>query len=270
MLVVAVSRNGETFVPDGNSTIEEGDLITLVGKRERLDGVQKKFRGVESRNRNIAIMGGSRIGSHLARLLDNGKYSVKLIERDMDRCNVLAAQLKHVRVICRDATTRSALEQEHMENVDLFISATRDDEQNIMANVLAKEVGASRSIAVIHQPDFAPLVYKLGIDHTVTPRASLANRILRIVHEGRASRLSVLEEGEIEIVEFAVRKPSAITGKKLSQIGGKLPRHTLIAAILRGENVIVPGGEDSIEVGDSVVVIVSLDSIGMVQKLFDV
>jgi trk system potassium uptake protein TrkA len=135
-----------------------------------------------------------------------------------------------------------------------------------MASVLAKEVGAAQTIAVVHQPDFAPLVRKLGIDHAVTPRASIANRILRLVHQKNISTLAVLEEGDIEIVELSVNGDSNIHGKALKDV--RLPRGALVASILRGEKVIVPKGDSVVRSGDSVILIASAELLDAVQKLF--
>src|SRR5690606_3349845 len=110
---------------------------------------------------------------------------------NLTRCHELAGILKKTKVVCRDATSRAALELEHVDGADIFVSATRDDERNIMAAVLAKEVGARESLAVVHQPDFASLVGKLGIDHAVTPRASIANRVLKLVSQSSVSSLAI-------------------------------------------------------------------------------
>ncbi len=267
-LLGTINRKGQTMVPNGSSVVEPGDLITLIGKRESIPTLQSQFQGHITKTDHITIMGGGSIGLHLAQLLDNRACSVKLIDWDMERCNFLAAKLKRVKVVCRDASSRSALEQEHIDEMDLFVATTSDDERNIMACVLAKEIGAAHSVAVVNQPDFAPLVGRLGIDHAVTPRACLSNRILRLIHQKNISTLAVLDEGQVEIIEFKVEAPAPLTGKSLRDIAGRFPKGALVATILRGEEVIVPSGESRIEVGDSVVMVAALDSIDAVLKLF--
>jgi trk system potassium uptake protein TrkA len=268
VLFGVISRNGKSFIPHGETVVQTGDLVTLIGRRGKLEPVQRQFQAAPDRTERVVIMGGGSIGLHLAQLLDGRSISAKLLDWNMDRCSVLAAKLRKVKVVCRDATSRSSLEQEHINDVDLFVATTSDDEHNIMASVLAKELGADHTVAVVHQPDFAPLVYRLGIDHAVTPRACLANRILKLVHQKTVSTLAVLEEGQVEVLEFPVQRKTAITGKTLAQIGSKMPSNSLVATILRGDDVIVPSGEDAIQVGDSVVMIASLDSVDVVQKLF--
>ncbi len=265
-LVGAITRNGQTLIPHGDSTIEPGDVVTFIGERDQIDHMLSLFKGREEKAEKVTIMGGSSIGMHLARILEERGQSVKIIDWNLSRCNQLAAKLKKAKVVCRDATSRVALEQEHVDRADVFVSCTRDDEKNIMAGVLAKEVGAAQTIAVVHQPDFAPLVRKLGIDHAVTPRASIANRILRLVHQQNISTLAVLEEGDIEIVELTVNGDSALHGKALKDV--RLPRGALVASILRGEKVVVPKGDSVVQSGDSVIVIASAELLDAVQKLF--
>ena len=266
VLVGLISRNGVAIIPRGDTKIEVHDLVTLIGQKEQMDNVQKLFQGTEPSIRNVVIAGGGTIGMHLATIQEQRGRKVKLMEWNPNRCNELAAALKQTTVVCRDATSRVALEQEHVEDADMFVSATKDDERNIMAGVLAKEVGADQSVAVVHQPDFAPLVSRLGIDYAVTPRASIANRVLKLVHQKEVSSLSVLEEGQIEILELPVASDAPVIGKQLKDV--RFPKDSLVTTILRGDNVIIPRGDDELHAGDSVIVISSSDSLEGVQKIF--
>ncbi|MFA6240254.1 MAG: Trk system potassium transporter TrkA, partial [Candidatus Hydrogenedentales bacterium] len=265
-LVGAISRNGATIIPHGDSTIEPGDVVAFIGERDQIDKALALFKGIEPKPQRVVLMGGGSIGLHLAQLLESRQISVKILDWNLQRCNELAAALKKTKVVCRDATTRSSLEQEHVDRADVFVSCTSDDERNIMASVLAKEVGVTQTISVVHQPDFAPLVRKLGIDHAVTPRASVANRILRLVHQKTVASLAILEEGEVEIVELSVSEGAHIAGKALKDVS--LPRGTLVASILRGDAVLVPKGDSVVWAGDSVILIASANLIDDAQKLF--
>ncbi len=266
VLLGVIGRNGEVEIPRGDSTLHENDYVTLIGRKASMDETIRLFQGVEVRHDKIVIMGGSRTSLHLAEVLENRGRSVKLFEWNMARCNELAAVLKKTKVVCRDATSRLSLEQEHVDGADIFIAATHDDERNIMASVLAKEVGVREALAVVHQPDFVPLVGKLGIDHAVTPRACIANRILKLVNQERSTALAVLEDGKIEILEFKVGGSNPLVGEELKAV--KFPKQTLIACILRGEEVIIPRGTDALQAGDSVIVIAHARSLEAIQKLF--
>lgn len=266
VLVGVISRNEEAQIPYGGSQIQQDDIVTLVGKAESLDKAKKLFQGVEVRNDKVVIMGGSRTGLQLAEILEKDGRSVKLFEWNMTRCNELASQLKKTKVVCRDATSRMSLEQEHVADYDIFIAATHDDERNIMASVLAKEVGVRTALAVVHQPDFVPLVRKLGIDHAITPRACIANRVVKLTSREHNQSIAMLEDGQVEILEFDFNCESPLIGQRLADI--KFPQQSLVASILRKEEVIIPTGEDVLEPNDTVIVITTSESLDAIRKLF--
>jgi len=267
VLLGLISRRGKTIIPHGDSIVEIGDLVTLVGHRDKLSGVQKLFHGDEQKPRRVVIMGGGTTGMRLAQAVEGRVKSVKIIERHPERSRELAEQLPRVKVVCRDGTSRASLEQEHLDKIDVFVAATGDDERNIMAGVLAREVGARMSVAIVHQPDFAPLVERLGIDLAVTPRACIANSILKLVHLGQVTSLAVLGEGQVEVMEMPVGDGSPMLGRQLKDLSAKIPRDALIATILRGDKVIVPSGNDEIHAGDSLVMIVAAEALEQVRKL---
>jgi len=266
-LAGVVVREGNAFIPNGDTVIEPGDTVAFIGDKEGMAKVQKLFKGSTPATEKVVIMGGSTIGLHLAQVLENRQPSVKLMEWNMATCNAIAPRLKKTKVVCRDASSRDALEQEHVGGADMFIAATSDDERNIMACLLAKEVGAKTSISVVNQPDFASLVGKLGIDHAVTPRVSVANRVLRLIHHRAVSAMGASDSGAVEILEYDVSPKSPIIGKPLRDV--RFPKQVLIGGIVRGEKVIVPRGEDALEEGDTVLVIVNAKSIDAVERLIN-
>lgn len=266
-LIGVIERAGACFIPRGDSVVEPGDHVALIGHKDKLPKLQRLFQDTEQKPRRVAIMGGSAVGMRVAKALDGNVKSVKLFERREDRAELFATQLNKVKVVCRDAASRVALEQEHIEGVDFFVAATSDDERNIMAGVLAKEVGAKAVIAIINQPDFAPLVRRLGIDLAVTPRASVANRIIKLAHQTMFTSLAILAEGQIEVMEFNADKNSPVIGKPLKDVAAKFPREALIATILRGDRVIVPSGNDSVQEDDSLIVIAMQTAVETVRKV---
>ncbi|HEO69904.1 MAG TPA: Trk system potassium transporter TrkA [Candidatus Hydrogenedentes bacterium] len=268
VLLGAISRRSQTLIPHGDTIVEPGDLVTLVGKREKMEAVQKLFHGADSQPRSVVIMGGGSIGLHLAQVLEQRLRSVKLFDKNSAYCCHLSEQLMKTDVIARDVTSRTVIEEESVAAADLFVATTRDDERNIMASVLAKEMGVDHTVTVVHQPDFAPLVWKLGIDHAVTPRTCFANRVLKLVRQEQVSSAAVLEEGEVEILEVHVKDKMPIAGKPLREVQSRFPRQALVATIQRGDDVIVPSGNDAMLVGDCVVIITTSDAVEAVRKLF--
>ncbi len=268
VLLGVINRRGKSFIPHGDTVVKVGDHITLVGLKENLAPVQQLFHYNDQKARRVAIVGGSTVGVRLAQALEGKVRTVKLFERREERCNTLAARLEKAKIVCRDATSRTALEQEHINDFDVLVAATGDDERNIMAGVLAKEVGVNMVVAIVKQPDFAPLVERLGVDLAITPRACMANRILRLVHQDKATSLAILGEGQVEVIEFEIGDGSPILGKQIRDYRSKFPRGALIATILRGDSVIVPSGDDEIHAGDSVILIASSESVDAARKLF--
>ena len=267
VLVGLISRDGKSVVPNGDAVVNPGDQVTLIGQRDKIGKALKLFQADTERPERVAIVGGGTIGLRLAQALDGKVKSVKLFERREDRATALAPKLKKGKVVCRDGTSRVSLEQEHIDAVDVFVSATKDDERNIMASVLAKDLGAKKAVAVINQPDFAPLVRRLGIDLAVTPRASIANRILKLAHLGQVESLAILDEGRVEVLEFEVGPKSAVLNRPLREASARLPKGVLVATIVRGDNVTVPGGDDRLQAGDRVVLIAKGDALEPARRL---
>ena len=268
VLVGLINRHGAIMIPHGDSIIEPGDQVMLVGRQEQMDGFQTLFQSNTAVPRRVVIMGGGQVGFRLAKAIEGKVRTVKLFERRENRSEELAAKLPKTKVICRDATSRSALEQENVKGADVFVATTNDDERNIMAGVLAKEVGAKTVVSIIHQPDFAELVERLGIDVAITPRACIANRILRLAHKDQVTALAVLGEGQIEVLEFDVNEDCPLLDTPLRDLKNRFPRNALIATILRGEQVVIPGGENTLRAGDSAVVLATAESLDAVRKLF--
>lgn len=266
VLVALIRRASHSFIPHGESRVEKGDVLVVIGEPSAVDEVQKTFAGTEPKPQKIAIMGGGEVGFHLSHLLEHQHEWVKIFEMSESRCKELAGKLARAEVLQADATKKSVLEEEFIGEADVFVATTDDDERNIMASLLAREVGAGMAICVVHQPDFAELVQKLGIDYTVTPRACVANRIMRLVHQKQFSSLAILEESGIELVEFFIKEDSSVANVPLEEI--RFPGGALVAAILRGKEVIVPRGSDRLQPGDSVIVVTSPETHNELLKLF--
>ena len=267
VLLGVINHDGKSIIPHGDTQVSNGDFITLIGHKERLGEVHALFREQTDKPRKVAIMGGSKIGFILAQALEGRVKTTKLFERNEERAQRLAEQLHTTKVVYRDAVSRESLEQEHISGFDVYVAATGDDERNIIGSVMAKEVGVEDVVAVVHQPDFAPLVQRLGIDLAVTPRTSIANRIIRLVHQKEVTSMAVIGEGQIEVVEITLSDNAQVVGARLRDLEIK-PGHALVAAIMREKQVVVPGGEDKLHAGDHVVVIATAASRESVQKLF--
>lgn len=269
-LVALIERNGAIIIPHGDSQVLPGDQITLIGNKDKMRNLIKLFIDEKARPKKVAILGGGTIGVRLALALEGTVRSIKIIERNHAQAVALSRQFSKVKIVERDGASRADLEQEHIDGSYAFVAATNDDERNIMAAVLAKEVGAKTVVAVVNQPDFAPLVERLGIDFTVSPRASIANSIIKMIHSGEVASLALLSDGQIEVVEYEVDASSPVLGRQIKDFSRKMPKDALITTILRGEKVFVPNGDSEILEGDSVVVLASAEALDQVRKVLKV
>lgn len=270
VLVGVLDRNGQTTIPHGSDKILPGDKVTLLGKREQINDALQKFQGHDLRFQRIAVMGGGAIGRRIAHSLEGKVDVLKLFERLPEKAARLATGFRspQIHVINRDATSRNNLEQEQVNQFDLFIATTEDDERNIIAGVLAREVGVKMSAVVVHHPDFAPLLVKLGIDMAVTPRNVVANSILKLLHQQTVTASAILGEGKVEVAELNVHESSSAANKTLKELSQLLPKTSLITTIIHGDKTFVPSGDDTIHGGDSVVIITMAETMNDVRQLF--
>lgn len=266
--VGTIQRNGKTWIAGATDSVEVEDHITLIGTRDEIDDVKPKFQVKSSPIRSVAIAGGGETGLALARMLEGQRYHVTLLEQDMQRCEFLARLLEHTTVVHADATRRAILEEERVGKTDVFVACTGDDENNIMACVEAREIGARECMAIVQRPDYANVVEKLGINLAVSPRNVVARQVLGLLNSGPIISKKNLPGGGIAIVEFEVMPGVEATQHVIANL--RLPAHCLIAAIMSSDYVRVASADDRLTPGDTVVVLVDETALEDVVELFEV
>jgi len=248
----SINRGGRVTIARADDTVSLGDRITLIGSREDIDDVKELFEIEPPQKQGVVIAGGGETGYQLAQVLEGRRFAVVLMEADRDRCEFLASHLKHATVVNSDAQRRVNLEEERAGSADVFVAATGDDENNIMACVEARELGAKTIVSIVDRPDYANVVGKLGIDHTVSPREVVARQILGFLNTGTVIfRNPLLSGGGIDVVEIEVVEGAPVTEHVLANV--KFPPECLIAAVIRDHYVRVPGADDRLAPGDTVV-----------------
>ena len=263
----SILRKGRMTIAVATDCVALSDRITLIGARGDIDDVKQLFEIEPPRKQGVVIAGGGETGYHLARVLEGHRFGVVLMDRDRQRCDFLAAHLKHATVVNTDAKRRANLEEERVGSADVFVTCTRDDEDNIMACVEAQELGAKRTMAIVSRPDYKNVVGKLGIDHAVSPREVIAKQILGFLNTGAViSRVPLLAGEGIEILEIEVMEGAPVTEHVLASLD--LPRECLIAAVIRETYVQVPGADDRLSPGDTVVALVADSAVDETVKLF--
>ncbi|MFP4382367.1 MAG: Trk system potassium transporter TrkA [Candidatus Sumerlaeia bacterium] len=267
VLVVMRSRQNEVVIPQGNTVLEEGDKVSIVGLPNVLAEAQKLFHAPSEALRRVVIAGGGNSGRFLAQTMEERSFNIKLIEPDAERCEYLSERLQRATVIRGDATEMGFLKEERIGDADVFVGVMGDDEDNMMACLLAKDLGAKQTIARIQRPDYASLVQKMGIDMALSPRHVMANNVMTMISGGRIQSVSLMEEGKVEVIEFVAAVNTQVVDKPLAELD--MPEGALISSIVRRNKVIVPGGHEVICPGDIVIVVGLCESMDEVERLFE-
>jgi trk system potassium uptake protein TrkA len=252
--LASIERQGTVFLPDGNSVIEPGDRVTIIGDSRQFDRVRRHFETDSSRRFRVILMGGSSQSVWLCRALRHSNFSVRLFEPDEARAAELSEKLDWVTVLNADAIQTDALEEERLDQADVFAALTVEDERNILAAARAKTMGVRSAIAVLQRPTYLHLLSHVGIDRAFSPRSVAVSEIQRLLDTGPVRHLASLSEKIAEVYEVEV--PAAarrVVNKPLRDC--EFPSHALIAAIERGDEVFVPGAENRIQAGDTIIVI---------------
>ncbi len=267
--VGAIERNDLAFIPDARSTIEAGDIITLIGEVDAFEKARKLFVVAPPHRKRIIVMGGSGVGVWVCRALRSKTFSVRLFEADRRRAEELANKLDWVTVLRIDVADPDAFEQERVGSADAFVATTNDDEQNILVAAHAKQMGCPKAVAVLQRGTYLHLLKHVGIDRAFSPRVSAVSEIRDLLDTGPIRHLSSLSVGIADIYE--VRVPdgaSKVLNKPLKEIA--FPSRCSVAAIQRGHGVHVPGADDYIHPHDVAVIIGPEGADRELRKLFNV
>jgi trk system potassium uptake protein TrkA len=257
----AVLRNGDVAIPRGETTMRADDKVVVIGSPESVQEFAREVAPDEtpSADKELVVIGGSEIGFHTARLMEERDLRPRLIERDHERARELAEDLPHTVVMESDATDAEFLTREHVDEADVVVAALERDEKNLLVSVLAKQLGAERAIAVVEDGGYVDLFEKVGIDVAINPREVTAEEITRFTREERAENIALIEDDRAEVLEIEVDRDSVLAGTAIQDAVSGLPDGVVIGAITRNGQFIVPRGDTVVEVSDHVVVFVDSD-----------
>lgn len=267
ILVVAISRKGKIIIPHGDTTIERGDGIYLIGERGRINDLSKKVheKGKYNDLQKVMIIGGGKTGLYLANMLTDFNISVKIIERSKERCYYLSEHLENVMILHGDGTDISLLEEENIDDMDALVTATGFDEDNLLLALMAKERGIEDVIAKVSRGIYTELISNLGVDMALNPLDITVSNILRIIQGSKRVISSELIQGQAEIMELVAAPHMKLLGKPIRTL--KLPKGTLIAAIRRGSEAIIPNGDTVIHEEDHIILICLLSEVTNLEKV---
>lgn len=272
VLVCAVQREGvdSVIIPTGDFVLKAGDRIHVSADHGQISMFFRQIGVVKNKIKNVMVIGGSRVSYYLSQMLSSSGMNVKVIEKNRERCNQLAAALPKIRVICGDGANQTLLSEEGLDATDALITLTDLDEDNIIMSMYARMQGCPKNILKVNSPNLRKMAMSVGLDSCVSPKELTADIILSYVRAleetsgGVIRSMYKLVGGEVEAIEFIATDTGKTIGVPLSRL--KLKRGILIAGIFRDGRIMFPAGDDSIRPRDVVIIVTtsklaSLDSI---------
>ena len=269
--VVAIYRNEQVIIPDGDTIIQEDDQVFFIASRKNLRAVMNEFRRSKGHYKRVTLVGGGNIGFDLAYSLEK-HFQIKIIERDVERCNMLAAKLKSSLVLNGDGTDLQLLTRENIASSDVFCAMTDNDESNLLACVLAKQLGARKTIVLINNPAYISLIEKkvMDIDLYLSPQYITLSSLLSHIRKGDVVRAHTLRQGNAEAMEIIVHgkeENSRVVGRPVQDI--PFPYGTTIGAIVRGDDVITAHHDTVVMEYDHVILFMTnKEALPQVEQLF--
>ncbi len=268
-VVVAISRGADTIIPRGDDIIQAGDRIYIFAHQSELPAINYLLQSEKIQKKatqRAFILGGSRIGLQVAQSMEDLRFNTKLIEQNEDRCYSLAKKLQRTVVLNAEGKDVQTLLDEGLEDADVFIAVTDNDETNILTCLLAKQHHVRRTLALVSQPELTGLASDLGIDACISPRLAAAGAILKFVRRGEIISLAAIEGSNSEVLEFEVCEKSGLLDTPLREL--HFPRGAIIGAIVRGTSYEIPTGDSTLQAGDRVVTFTLPAALSKVERFF--
>lgn len=252
-LIVAILRNGKMAIPRGSDQILANDIIFVLAKTKEMVKVERLLGTERLKAERVMVLGADLTGLNLAKMLQEQKFNVKIIEKQHKRCVEVAQQLQNTIVLHGDGTDMDLLKSEGAAETDVFVCLTDDDKLNLLVGLLAKHLGAKRAIAQVRRSDYIDLMENVGIDAGISPRLLTANAILRFIKRGRGVlSITLLCEEKAEMLEVVLSEDSKVVNQKIREIN--FPSGAIIGSICRKNNVTIATGNDCLKAGDMITV----------------
>ncbi len=243
LMVGAFSRNGEVYIPDQYTVLQEEDVLYVIGKRNTLNRLSDYYdyyqtRAEKDEIRSVMILGGGKTGYYLTQKLLAYGLAVTVIEQDKNRSKALSDEFRDALIINGDGTDIELLQEERIEQMDAFISVTGYDEQNLLMSLMAKQSGCQKVVAKISRSNYETLVDRLPIDSAFNPISISIGNIIRFIHNNETLLPSLMLAGQTEITELMADENTIIVGHPLSEI--PFPKGIKLGAVIRDNEVLKP------------------------------
>ena len=271
ILICAIEREGEVYIPGGNFQMAKNDIVSFVAPRRHIRSFLKKIGFKTKQVKDAMIVGGGKASYYLAKQLIAMGIDVKIIEQNKERCEELSILLPEAIIINGDGTDEEILREEGIEYAQAFIPLTDIDEENIMLTLHAKQVSNAKLITKINRSTFKNVISKLDLGSVIYPRYITSEAIIAYVRAKKNSTNSNIEtlyhmfDNRAEAIEFRVDEPSSVTGIPLKDL--MLKNDLLVSFIYRNGKVQIPSGLDTIEVGDTVMIVTTHTGLDNIQDI---
>ncbi len=263
-IVAAIFRNESLIIPFGNDIVKAYDLVYFVCETKKLKPVLKFFGGRTEQVHNILIVGGGNIGLKIAQEIEKRPYHLRIIEANRERCQFLAEKLDSAIVLNGDGTDKTLLEQENIQDMDMVISLTGNEEANFLTSLLVKNMGAKRTMTRINKFAYMPIISDIGLGNVLSPRLSAINSIVQHVRRGKILSSVSLKGEDAEVLEAVALETSGIVGIPLKDL--HFPVGAIVLAVTHGSTCIIPDGSTVIQVNDRVVILSTRQNIPRVER----
>ena len=267
MRILAIQRKKDVFVPDGKTVFETGDQLYIVLQPHYLQEVQDWMMPDRQRINKVIVAGGGVFGLYLTELLEDSFKQVVLIERDESRAEYCSGVLKKTLVLRGDVLEQEALQNAGINSETAFVAVTSDDEDNIIACLLARKLGSSFTMTQIRKPEYVPVVEQLGlIDRVVSPNAALTTAVLGFIRGGNVRAAKAFKNLPGEFLDVVIKPGSKWSGQEIHALG--MTKGAMIAAVLREEDVLVPVGSLQLLPDDRLIVFALTDAVPKLKSFF--
>ena len=268
--VVGVWRNGRLFIPHSADQLVAGDLAYVVTRKDQVRRTLGLFGHEESEALRIVIAGGGNIGLYVAKALEarQTRTKVKIIEDTRERAVTIADKLRRTVVLHGSALDQKLLLEADIQDADLMVALTNNDQVNILSSVMAKRLGCKSTLVLINNPTYHDFTKTLGIDAHVNPRSVTISRVLQHVRRGRIRAVHSVQRGAAEIIEAEALETSPLVGSPLRDLD--LPDGMRLGIVYRDGQVIKPSGSLVIRPGDRVVIFAMASAVRQVEQMFRV
>lgn len=262
---VAILRDNETIIPHADMLLKHKDHVYFLTPNDQMAPLLK-FLGRELKKiKNIMILGGSPVGQRTAQLLEKS-YHVSIVEKDKLICKILAENLNETLIIKGDPSNIDLLKEEGLDRMDAVIALTENSEINIIACLTAEKLGVYKTIALVDNAEYTHISQHIGVDTLINKKLIAANNIFRFVRKGKIEAITSLHGVDAEVIEYVIQKQNQLTRKPLKSL--HFPQNSMIAAVIRDQESIIPEGDFQLKINDKVIVFAANSAIDRIDNLF--